>query len=114
MALAIILLIVVHLKDRRNNKPVVSAMISTANKFREHIDESKEKDAIYEKYMKASTENIEVIKNVFVEVRQLIHEQGAQLIEVKQIIVKHDERLNNHDNEIEKVKVKVKRLEERQ
>ena len=113
VATALIVLIVVLLKDRRNNKPAVSAMISTVNQFRKHIEESEKKDAMYEKYMKASTDNVEIIKDVFIEVRQLIHEQGAQLVEVKCLITKHENRLDKHDEEIEKVKCKVKKLEDR-
>jgi hypothetical protein len=35
------------------------------------------------------------------------------LVEVKKIIVKHENRLDKHDEEIEKVKCKVRKLEDR-
>ena len=112
-AIALIVMIVVLLKYLNSNKPVTNAMLKTAEKFEKHIEESEKKDVLYEKYMKASTDNVEIIKDVFVEVRQLIHEQGAQLVDVKKIIVRHENRLDKHDDEIEKVKCKVKRLEDR-
>jgi len=98
--ITLFVLIWVVLKDRNKVKDATAPFLVYAQKMAASAEKAEKNNDVALLHIERTTATIETIKDVFIEVRQLMHEQNSKIHKMEKVLVKHEERLNDLDKKI--------------
>lgn len=118
LALAMFAVIVVGIgiiistrQNRKDVKTLITPMLGITTALTNHLSEQKKEGHVIAKYLESGNKTVQAMYDIAESTNQLLHKQGARMFEMEKIIIRFDNTLKDHSEQLIEVKRRVKKLE---
>jgi SMC interacting uncharacterized protein involved in chromosome segregation len=95
LLVAVVAIIYLSWRDRKNGKALVVTMAKYMNESRENIKQQNEINKVNSKYLETATKNTEAIKTLMEGLHQKQHELTGKVFELNVKVEHHDREIGN-------------------